>query len=106
MKRLGAILLAVVLLAGCAGGGTPAAAENGAAKNGAAEAGKEAVVGSDSLYVEKIDALPEGFFLGADVSSLLAEEQSGVVYKGFDGQPADMLKVLSDAGVNCVRVRV
>ena len=101
MKRLGAILLAVVLLAGCAGGGTPAAAENGAA-----EAGKEAVVSSDSLYVEKIEGLRDGFILGADVSVLLAEEASGVVYRGFDGQPQDMLKTLADCGINYVRVRV
>lgn len=96
MKRIGAILLAIALLAGCAG----------TAKE-PAEAKKEATaVTSDTLYVEKIDGLPEDFFLGADVSSLLAEEASGVVYKNFDGQPADMLKVLADAGVNCVRVRV
>ncbi len=96
MRRIGAIMLAIALLAGCAG----------TAKE-PAEAQKEATaVQSDTLYVEKIDGLPEDFLLGADVSSLLAEEQSGVVYRGFDGQPADMLKVLSDAGVNCVRVRV
>ena len=89
-------MLAIALLAGCAG----------TAKE-PAEAKKEATaVQSDTLYVEKIDGLPEDFLLGADVSSLLAEEQSGVVYRGFDGQPADMLKVLADAGVNCVRVRV
>ena len=93
MRRIGAIMLAIALLAGCAG----------TAKE-PAEAKKEATaVQSDTLYVEKIDGLPEDFLLGADVSSLLAEEQSGVVYRGFDGQPADMLKVLADAGVNCVR---
>ena len=96
MKRIGAILLAIALLAGCAG----------TAKE-PAEAKKEATaVTSDTLYVEKIENLPEGFFLGADVSSLLAEEASGVVYKNFDGQTEDMLKVLADSGLNCVRVRV
>ena len=100
MKRIAAVLLTIALLAGCAGEGGKAVPEQEADPAGAAP------MKSDTLYVEKIDALPEGFFLGADVSSLLAEEQSGVVYKGFDGQPADMLKVLSDAGVNCVRVRV
>ena len=96
MKRIGMVLLAVALLAGCAG----------TAKE-PAEAKKEATaVTSDTLYVEKIDGLPEDFFLGADVSSLLAEEASGVVYKNFDGQTEDMLKVLADSGLNCVRVRV
>lgn len=96
MKRIGMVLLAVALLVGCAGG-----------EAGKGEEKKEATaVTSDSLYVEKIENLPEDFFLGADVSSLLAEEQSGVVYKNFDGQTEDMLKVLADSGLNCVRVRV
>ena len=96
MKRIGAIMLAIALLAGCAGG-----------EAGKGDEKKEAAaVTSDSLYVEKIENLPEGFFLGADVSSLLAEEASGVVYKNFDGQTEDMLKVLADSGLNCVRVRV
>ena len=96
MKRIGMVLLAVALLVGCAGG-----------EAGKGEEKKEAAaVKSDSLYVEKIENLPQDFFLGADVSSLLSEEQSGVVYKNFDGQTEDMLKVLADSGLNCVRVRV
>ena len=100
MKRIGIVFLSLILLAGCAGEAGKAVPEKEADPAGAA------LVTSDTLYVEKIDGLPEDFLLGADVSSLLAEEQSGVVYRGFDGQPADMLKVLADASVNCVRVRV
>ncbi len=95
MKRIGAILLVIALLAGCAGEGGKTVPEKEAAP-----------VKSDTLYVEKIGNLPEDFFLGADVSILLAEEASGVVYRNFDGQTEDMLKVLSDNGFNCVRVRV
>ena len=84
MKRIGIVLLSLILLAGCAGEAGKAVPEKEADPAGAAS------VTSDTLYVEKIDGLPEDFLLGADVSSLLAEEQSGVVYKGFDGQPADM----------------
>ena len=58
------------------------------------------------ILVQKVEDLPEGFLMGADVSSLLSLEESGVVYYDFDGAPQDMLKVLADAGVNCVRVRV
>lgn len=58
------------------------------------------------IFVEKVENLPDGFVMGADVSSLLALEESGVVYHDFEGNEADMLKVLVDAGVNCVRVRV
>ena len=58
------------------------------------------------IFVEKVENLSDGFVMGADVSSLLALEESGVVYHDFEGNEADMLKVLADAGVNCVRVRV
>ena len=92
MKRFGTIVLIMLLLTGCGKGGT-------------AVQEKKAVT-SDTLYVEKIENLRDDFILGADVSSLLAEEASGVKYYGFDGQEQDMLKTLSDCGVNCVRVRV
>ena len=97
MKRMGAMALMMLLLAGCAGGGTAPA--------GAAET-KAAPVTSDSLYVQKVEGLGEDFILGADVSSLLSEEASGVVYKNFSGEPQDMLQTLAENGVNYVRVRV
>lgn len=59
-----------------------------------------------TILVPKVEGLSQDFLLGADVSSLLAEEASGVVYKNFEGEPQDMLKTLSEAGVNYVRVRV
>lgn len=93
MKRIGAIMLSIFMLTACAKGGT---AVQETKKN----------VTSDSLYVQKVEGLKDDFILGADVSILLAEEQSGVAYKGFDGQPQDMLKTLAESGVNCVRVRV
>ena len=58
------------------------------------------------VIVSKIDALDEDFLMGADVSSLIAEEDSGVVYYGFDGTEQDPLKTMQEAGVNCIRVRV
>ena len=68
--------------------------------------GSGKMVTSDSLYVRKVENLSDGFILGADVSSLLAEEASGVKYYDFDGKEADLLKILSENGVNYVRVRV
>jgi len=95
MKRMGAMALAMLLLAGCAGGNLktegPAAAP---------------AVTSDSLFVQRVEGLSEDFILGADVSSLLSEEKSGVVYKDFNGEPRDMLQTLAENGVNYVRVRV
>lgn len=58
------------------------------------------------VIVEKCDGLADGFIMGADVSSLLAEEASGVIYRDFDGNEADCLAVMASAGVNYIRVRV
>ncbi len=58
------------------------------------------------IYVEKIDNLNADFIKGVDVSSLLANEKSGVVYYDTDGNKADIFEVMADAGVNYVRLRV
>ena len=59
-----------------------------------------------SLYVKKVEDLPEDFILGMDVSSLIAEEQSGVRYFDFDGEEKDLLEILAENGVTHIRVRV
>lgn len=59
-----------------------------------------------TILVPKVENLPENFIMGADVSSLLAQEASGVIYYNFDGEEQDLLKTLSEAGVNYIRVRV
>lgn len=46
------------------------------------------------------------FWLGADVSTMISQENSGVTYYDFDGNEADMLSVLKSAGINAIRVRV
>ena len=60
----------------------------------------------DGLYVKKVENMPEDFILGMDVSSVLAEEASGVRYYDADGQEADLFRILADSGVNTIRVRV
>ena len=59
-----------------------------------------------TLYVKKVENLPEDFILGMDISSVLAEEASGVRYYDFDGNEADLFRVLAENGVNFIRVRV
>lgn len=59
-----------------------------------------------NLYVKKVENLPEDFIFGMDVSSLLSEEASGVVYYDFDGNQKDLLQILSENGINMIRVRV
>ena len=63
-------------------------------------------VENSSIFVEKIEGLPDDFIRGMDISSLLAEEASGVKFYDADGSEADLMRLLADAGVNCVRVRV
>ncbi len=84
MRKLGAVLLAVLLLI-CA-----------------AAAGAE----DSPLYVKKVENMPEDFILGMDVSSLLAEEASGVRYCDFEGNERDLMEILAACGVNYIRVRV
>ena len=59
-----------------------------------------------TILVPKVENLAGDFIMGADVSTLLTQEASGVVYYDFDGQQQDLLKVLHDAGINYIRVRV
>ncbi|MBR0295169.1 MAG: glycosyl hydrolase 53 family protein [Bacilli bacterium] len=64
-------------------------------------------VQSDTLYAKKVLRVDDDeFVLGMDVSSVLAEEASGVKYYDFEGNEEDLLKVLADNGVNYIRVRV
>ena len=80
----GALLLALLPLGGLCEGALPQA----------------------DIFVTPVENLADDFLLGADVSTLLAEENSGVVYYDEAGQPADLLRVLKDAGLNSVRLRV
>jgi arabinogalactan endo-1,4-beta-galactosidase len=59
-----------------------------------------------SLYVKKVNGLPEDFLFGMDVSSVLAEEASGVKYCDFTGRETDLFRLLADNGINTIRVRV
>ncbi len=58
------------------------------------------------IVVAKVDGMPTDFINGMDVSSVLALEESGVVFRDSAGNPADLFDVLYDHGVTDVRVRV
>ncbi len=58
------------------------------------------------VYVEAIPGLSEDFIKGVDISILPAEEASGVKYYDAEGNEQDLFKILADAGVNYIRVRV
>jgi arabinogalactan endo-1,4-beta-galactosidase len=67
---------------------------------------KEINVTSESLYVQKVENMPEDFILGMDASCVPALEASGVKYYDFDGAEKDVYEILSANGVNYIRVRV
>ena len=58
------------------------------------------------IFVEPVSGLSDDFIMGMDFFSVIAEEESGVVYYDEDGNEADLFQVLADAGVNYIRVRV
>lgn len=63
-------------------------------------------VSSSTLYVKKVENLPEDFVMGMDSSQVLALEKSGVKYYNFDGKERDVFQILAENGINTVRVRV
>ena len=65
-----------------------------------------ALAEESTLYVKKVENLPEDFIFGMDASCVPALEASGVKYYNFDGQEEDVFKILADNGVNYIRVRV
>ena len=65
-----------------------------------------ALAEDSSLYVQKVDNLPEDFIFGMDASCVPALERSGVKYYDFDGNEADVYKVLADNGITHIRVRI
>ena len=95
-KRRCALLLAAAMLFGCAGTAAP---------------GNESVIPTEkiegsTLYVKKVEDLPDDFIMGMDASSVIAEEQSGVKYYNFAGEEQDVFKTLAENGVTHIRVRV
>ena len=87
-------VLAAILLTGCGAGG------------GIEAMNKTPKVTSDTLYVEKVENLPEDFIMGMDASCVPALEKGGVKYYDFDGAQKDVYEILSQNGINYIRVRV
>lgn len=60
----------------------------------------------EEICVEVIDGIGDDFIKGVDISSVIAQEESGVVYYNENGQEQDIFHILADNGVNYIRVRV
>lgn len=68
--------------------------------------GEKPAVTSEGLYVSKVEGLSGDFILGMDASAVLSLEKGGVKYYDFEGNEADVFQVLSDNGLNYIRLRV
>lgn len=61
---------------------------------------------SDTLYVKKVENLRDDFIMGADISSVLSLEKSGVKFYDYDGNEGDLFDILKQSGINYIRVRI
>lgn len=63
-------------------------------------------VSSDTLRVQRVEGLSDDFIMGMDASCVPALEACGVKYYDFDGNEKDVFQILSENGINYIRVRV
>lgn len=98
-KKLLALLLALVFTLSLVSCGSPGGSDDSAG-------GSDGKAEEAGITVLPVEGLSEDFTMGVDISSLIAEEESGVIYYDADGNEADLMQILKDAGVNCVRIRV
>ena len=106
MKRIITVMLCLLLLAGCGGQEKPPVESNVTTQAPTEPTPPTELTPKPGITVPKVEGMRDDFVMGADVSSLIAQENSGVVYYNFDGQPQDLLKTLSQSGLNYIRVRI
>ncbi|MCH5201302.1 MAG: glycosyl hydrolase 53 family protein [Oscillospiraceae bacterium] len=116
MKKYIAAATAVLLALGVLGGCSDNSGDNGSeGENGGVSTGTNLEVNSliptekiegNSLWVTKVEGLPEDFIMGVDASSVIVEEDSGVKYYNFKGEEQDVFATLAESGVTHIRVRV
>ena len=105
MKLLAGLLALLLVLTGCSQPEAPADDLTEPAPGSDCENTWYNVT-SDSLYVQKVENLPEDFIMGMDASCVPALEASGVKYYDYDGTEQDVYEILSRNGINYIRVRV
>ena len=81
-----------MLAAGSCSGGAPAESKAENNDNGANDEKTGISITSDSLYVKKVEGLSDDFALGCDISSVIALEESGVKFYGWDGEEHDLFR--------------
>lgn len=94
LNRFKAVLLAAVM-------GVSALSYSGTASAQASVSGKSVTFESFDISVNNGEPIK-----GVDISSVIAQEASGVDYRSDNGEIANIFETLSDHGVNYIRVRV
>ena len=89
IRKLSALLAAMLFLTACA---APEQSSNTAP--------------SQTQPAEKTLNLPEDFILGMDASCVPSLENSGVKYYDHNGTEKDVYQILSENGINYIRVRI
>ena len=89
IRKLSALLAAMLFLTACA---APGQSSN--------------TVPSQTQPAEKTLHLPEDFILGMDASCVPSLENSGVKYYDHTGTEKDVYQILSENGINYIRVRI
>ena len=70
-------------------------------------ASSESSVSYGGVTISPVSGLSDDFYLGVDVSSIIALEQSGAKFYDMTGSyEQDIFKTLAQVGVNCIRIRV
>lgn len=116
-RRLMSVLLVLAMTAGLAAGCSTNTTSNGVQGTEGAKGTENSVTEvyhavlpteaeEADIYVEPIEGLSDDFIKGVDISTVIAQEESGVVYYNEAGEEADLFRILADSGVNYIRVRV
>lgn len=85
---------------------TPASQKTAEELNLAYKTGTDTGLRYDSVTVEKIPNMSDDMIRGVDISSYQSLINAGVKFYDFNGQEASLFKVLKDAGVNWIRLRL
>ena len=60
---------------------------------------------ASTIFVQRVE-VPADFMLGVDISSVISLEDSGVVFRDWNGVPSDLFELFAAGGANWARVRV
>ncbi len=70
------------------------------------ETGDDTGASQEKASVQPVDTVTDDTIRGVDLSSYMSLIKAGVTYKNFDGKNEPLMKILSDNGVNWVRIRI